>query len=79
MMAQTPDALIYWGTGKKHGIYMGWGKLVNLQWIDTKVGKKLAIYVKCGAGVKRKIFYCFERSRKSSIVFTPKRHYTNVW
>ena len=61
MMAQTPDALIYWGTGKKHGIYMGWGKLVNLQWIDTKVGKKLAIYVKCGAGVKRKIFYCFER------------------
>lgn len=65
MKATTPDSLIYWGAGKKYGIYMGWGKLANMQWINTKQGRKLAIYVKCGAGSKRKIFYCFEKTAEN--------------
>ena len=69
LQAETPDAIIYWGTGKKHKTFLAYGKLVNLQWIKINPNYSiLASYVKCGSGLKRKIFYCDSKTAENQFL-----------
>ena len=69
LQAESPDAITYWGAGKKRRTFTAIGKLVNLYYVTTKNNTKMLVsYVKCGAGIKRKVFYCSTKTAENQFL-----------